>query len=170
MEEYLLTAAAAFVAGAVSALLIIPKALSDRETHASNRILEMRLQALQNIWDRLNDLIYVVSPSMGMGYEKWHTIHYEEARDIALAFKKEVERQQVILDKSVIDAFKRTYSVFSIYMAGAEVDDRHKKPQPYSWFLHERLNPCLDEVADSINNTTNVSTHKISLQLTDEAV
>jgi len=168
MEQYLLTAASAFVGGVISALLIIPKALADRETYSSNRILEVRLSALQGIWDRLNELIWVVSPSMGMGYKQWRAAHYDAARQAALDFKKEVERQQIVLDKSVVDSFKRVYSAFDIFMTGSEVDERHHKPQPYSWFLRERLNPRLDDVAVAINNTMNVSTHQIALQFTSE--
>ena len=169
MEQYLLVAASAFIGGVASALLIIPKALADRETHSSNRILEVRLGALQGIWDHLNELIWLVSPSMGMGYEKWHAGHYDAAKQAALDFKKEVERQQIVLDKSVVDAFKQIYSAFDLFMTGSEVDERHGRPQPYSWFLRERLNPRLDTAAKAINKTMSVSTHQIALRFSDKA-
>ncbi|MEM1115845.1 MAG: hypothetical protein AAF845_06485 [Bacteroidota bacterium] len=169
MEQYLLTAAAAFVGGAVSALLILPKALADRETHASNRILETRLLALQSIWDQLNEVIWLVSPSMSMGHERWHSEYFDRAHEAALAFKKEAERQQIVLDRSVVRAFVKVYSGFDIYMRGLEVDDRHSQPRSYAWFLKERLNPSLAKVAEAVNETMSVSTHQIALQFTDEA-
>lgn len=168
MEQYLIVAASAFIGGVASALLIIPKALADRETHSSNRILEVRLNALQGIWDCLNELTWLVSPSLGMGYEKWHEAHYDAARQASLDFKKEVERQQIVLDKSVVDAFKKIYSAFDLFMTGSERDERHNKPQPYGWFLRERLNPRLDTAAEAINETMNVSTHQIALQFSDK--
>ena len=169
MEQYLLTAAAAFVGGAVSALLIIPKALADRSTHSSNRLLEIRLQALQDIWGHLNNLIWLVSPSLSMGYVKWHEEYSDRASQAALDFKKEVERHQIVLDKSVVDAFRQVYSAFGIFMGGLEIDERHGRPRTYTWFLNERLNPCLSDLADAVNETMNVSTHEISLRLTEKA-
>ena len=162
--EFLLTAAAACAGGAITALLIFPKALADRETHASNRVLEMRLQALRDVWYLLNDVIWLVSPSMSVGYEAWAEAHQDEAADANLKFKKEVERQQVILDKKVVDGFRGVFSCLDLFIHGEERDSENRF-RSYNWFLNERLNPSLTTVGQAINSTMNVSTHQLELRV-----
>lgn len=137
--------------------------LSDRDTHASNSVLEIRLNALQSIWEKYAAALWVLGLRTN---ENWGC--YEEAEALQNDFRREVERNQIVLDHSVVSGLRRVDSDLLLFRDGDWHTERGQ-PIGFAQFRREHLDPHLDELASAINRTMDVSTHKINLRFREEA-
>lgn len=162
--SFLHEAALVLLGAAVSLISQWEKALLSRDTHASNRLFELRVEALAAIWKKYVDLFYEVVPAMSLGHDRWKEQHHDEADELRMAFRKEIERRQVYLDKEVVEHFRKLDFQLGTYMAGDMTDD-HDCPISFVEFKNDHLDPCLSELSSVINDSMNQSTHEISLEL-----
>ncbi len=162
MEEIIGSAALVLLGAVISIVSQWVKNLSDRDTHSSNRIFEVRLDALNVIWEKFSVALFEFSPSMGLGFANWKDSYFEKADKLRREFRSEVEKRQIVLDKTVIQGFKQIDSDLSIFASG-ELHDQHGKPIGYAEFYRTKLQPHLQELALSINKTMDISTHTIDL-------
>ena len=137
--------------------------LSDRDTHASNRVLEIRLNALQSIWEKYAAALWVLGSRTNEGWE-----HYDEAKALQDEFRREVERNQIVLDHSVVAGLRRIDSDLLLFRDG-DWHTEQGRPIGFARFRREHLDPHLDELAAAINRTMDVSTHKINLRFKEAA-
>jgi hypothetical protein len=150
--------------GAVGYLGRWVQGLVDRDTHASNRIFEMRMSALTSIWDKYIEALSVLSRHNALGHDDWQKEHLEEACRHLSALKKEIERHQVVLDRKVVDRFVDV-CVSMVMFSDGDFQRDDGRPVSYIGFLNKTLQPKLDDLAKAINETIDVSTHAIDARL-----
>ena len=93
----------------------------------------------------------------------WADEHYENTDHLRLEFRKELERNQVLLDTEVVESMRKLDSVTSKFMD--EVRSNPTNAPNLSDFKQNQLNPLLDEISDVVNESLGKTTQSISLRL-----
>jgi hypothetical protein len=162
--SFLDEAALILLGAAISLVSQWVKTFLSRDTHASNRVFELRLEAVAAIWNRYIDLFYEVVKAMSLGHDRWKKKHYDEAEELRMAFRKEIERRQVYLDKEVVEHFRKLDLELGTYMAGDKTDD-HDRSISFVSFKNDHLDPRISDLSSAINDSMDKSTHELSLEL-----
>lgn len=123
----------------------------------SNKIFELKLDALNNIWIKFNELTDAIL-SKGV----------EEAEKIISDFRKEVNRGRILLDYHIIDDFLNISEASSVYI------NRKEEDKPGKWRLpvwKKEIERILKNLTEKINKSLFKNKCKIKLDFpksTDE--
>jgi len=139
------------------------KGLVNRRTHSSNKIFERRLASISNIWTKYNELIWLIGPSIQLGYEDWKDQYFKQAQEARREFKKEVESQQIVLDQDIVEGFVSLGTEAMMFMHGNHQDTNDNPIGYHEWYTRH-LNPRLEQLSDTINRSIQKRTHTISLE------
>mgnify|MGYP006443653687 CR=1 FL=1 len=162
--SFLVHSALILLGAAISLVSLWVKNLLSRDTHASNRIFELRLEAIAEIWAKYIKLYYEVAPVEQLGHGSWKEQHYEKAEELRLVFRKEIENRQVYIDKEVANHFRKMDLELQAYMDGFKTD-KNDRPISFIKFKEGYLKPRLSELSSAVNVSMDRSTHEISLEL-----
>lgn len=143
------------------------KAMLDRRTRTSNRIFELRLEAIDKLWGKYNRLVWVLGKSTQLGYNEWRDNHYEEAERAREEFRMEVERQQIILDKEIVEEFVKIGGEAMKFVHGNYKNENDDPISYFKWY-NEKLSPKLNELSSLINESLQKRTHTVSLEFRGE--
>jgi hypothetical protein len=143
------------------------KALLDRRTEASNRIFEMRLETVDRLWRKYNSLIWIIGKSGSIGYEEWRENYFNEAEEIRKEFRMEVERQQIILGKDIVDKFL-DIGMEAMRFSHGFYENEHGNPITYNQWYNEKLSSKLSDLSSVVNRSLQSRTHTIELKFRGE--
>ena len=127
-----------------------------RETNISNLIFKQRIDALNEIWLKFNDVRLIYVQRMVNGHENWIRSHKEKAITALNEYKDSVERNQVVLDTRIIDSFKK----IDMFLF-EELARNDRLMSDYD----KELKQLLSETSEQINELMTNSTQKINLDL-----
>lgn len=100
------------VGGGLTALGTLLGSWIKRRDVISNRLFESRLEAVDQLWAKLTVLKRMFGAKIGLGQTRWLAERGEEAEAKLEEFRTALDNSQVILDASVVEAFKAIESYF----------------------------------------------------------
>ena len=165
----LFTSAALLILGSLITLgTQVALKLFDRDTHASNKVLELRLEALQLVQSKLADALRVFGPAAGMGWERWQEEYGEEAQRAQGEFRLALEQSKMLLDAQITRGFRQLDTDLLLYRDGDLLDDDNRQ-LGYARFLREHYRPHELELETAVNRRLDSTTHRVELVAAQEA-
>ena len=155
MKELLLLA----VGSGLTLLGTLVQAAIQRRTSSSNRLFELRLEALTGVWAELISVRDIFAAKIPLGHTKWAAERGAEAKAALNRFRCEVDRSQVVLDGGVTLVLRRidTY----LYQRLCEDD---QKPSDYA----REFGALVKKLEAVVNDSMRRSTHRVSLSFHNE--
>ena len=135
-------------------------ALFSRKTYSSNKIFEQRLELIQHIWSKFNNLKFEVANNYTLIFNNQDN-HYESYKSkletLLNNFRNEIDNAQIILDKNIIDGFRKLDEVYFLYK---ECEESNKLND-----FNTKIYQILKYIEKEINENINKRTQKITLKL-----
>ncbi len=144
------------IAGAGLTLIgAIVKTWLDRRTHSSTRIFELRIEALNRIWQAFNEMKGLYAFRIEVGFPQWQNVYAQPASDALTRFRRAIDNAQVVLPAKVIDILRKMDVAYFIYHS----DEVARGSQ-----FQGQVKRLLDELATAVNETMSKQTHEINLR------
>jgi hypothetical protein len=90
------------------------KAWFDRRTCASNHLFELRIEALNGVWQAFNEMKDVFARRISMGFSKWKSDCGQDAEEALRRFRRAVDCEQVVLPIEIIDVLREIDDFYSL--------------------------------------------------------
>jgi hypothetical protein len=123
MKELLLLA----VGAGLTLFGALAQAAINRRTSSSNRLLELRVEALSTIWIELVATRDIFGDKIALGHPRWLKERSKDAASALNRLRCQVDRSQVILDASVTGALREIDSYLFLFLREDE-----QKPSVYA--------------------------------------
>lgn len=140
----------------------------ERDTHASNRVLEMRLEAMQSIWlhfIRVRRRI-AISEHYLLGRGSYDKVVYDSLTVVLGEFRQEVDLNQFLFDPSVTSALYGMEQRLDLFIKGGYIDgDVKGAPVTYLHFAERHLAPAVERLEQAWNDTFSRTTQKLQVRL-----
>ena len=144
------------VAGSLLTLVgAIVKTWLDRRTHSSNRIFELRVEALNRVWQAFNEMKGLFATPVEIGFDPRSQENVQRAGEALTTFRRSIDNAQVVLPAEVIDVLRRMDELYFLYLR-----DDQQRPSNFQ----RELKRLLDELTTAANKTFGKQTHLIKLQ------
>ena len=144
------------VAGSLLTLVgAIVKTWLDRRTHSSNRIFELRVEALNRVWQAFNEMKGLFAIRIEIGFGRWSQDYAQKAAEALATFRRSIDNAQVVLPAEVIDVLRRMDELYYLYLG-----DDQQRPSNFN----RELKRLLGELTTAANNTLAKQTHLVKLQ------
>lgn len=128
----------------------------DRRTYCSTRIFELRIEALNQIWQAFNEMKGLYASRIQVGFPQWIQEYQEQAGDALSHFRRSIDNAQVVLPPNVIDVLRKMDEYF--YLCLTDEDIRGGEYQG-------NLMRLLDQLTTEVNESMSKRTQKFVLRL-----
>jgi len=134
----------------------IVKSWLDRRTHSSTRVFEMRVDALNRIWQAFNEMKGLYASRVERGLAEWESEVSHDARRALTHFRRSIDNAQVVLPAEVIDVLRRIDEVYFLYDGNPDAIGIQ--------FLRD-VRVLLQELTTVVNAAMSQPTHQLDLRL-----
>jgi hypothetical protein len=153
-EKFLISIISGLVGAIVTLLAVFLTALLGRYTFVSNRVFDLRVEALNNILRAFNEMKGYFAFRQQLGFPKWHMEYREKAIVAIHEFRRAIDNSQIVLPASVFESFREIDSAYYLFL-----DDEKQ-----NWSeLAQKVNLICQRMIPAINRTLRCRTHKVSL-------
>jgi len=135
---------------------VLLKSYLDRKLFLSNKIFELRLDILNNVWLKFVEVKKVVTNS-----------EVDKSRIILEDFRKEADKARFVLDYQVIDNFFDLYDIYSnrVDLIEERVDNNKKSKDDKISIFENKVKEILNNLTEKINKSLYRNKYKIKLGL-----
>lgn len=154
------------IAGSLLTIVgVIVKTWLDRRTYSSNRLFELRIEALNRVWQAFNEMKGLFASRIEIGVSRWSTeymdkeieeqTYKEKAGEALTNFRRSIDNEQVVLPSEVIDILRQMDVEYFLYLD----DDEAKGGQ-----FQSKIKRLLKDLTAAVNKTMAKQTHQIKLR------
>lgn len=144
------------IAGAGLTLIgAIVKTRLDRRTHFSTRIFELRIEALNQVWQAFNEMKGLYASRFEVGFPRWKDEYRQQAGEALPRFRRAIDNTQVILPAAVIEILRKIDLEYHRYHRSEDIDV----------MFHGKVENLLQQLTTVVNETMSKQTHEINLRL-----
>jgi hypothetical protein len=160
MVEKLLILIVGTLLGCVATVVgTVIKTWLDRRTYTSNHLFELRIEALNRVWQVFNEMKDAFGkPRDRQNLEQWKTEHGEQAKKALERFRSVVDSSQIVLDREVIDVLRRIDSAYFLYL-----NEESDRLTPFGQWT-ESVKQKLQELTETTNQMMSQQRHSIALE------
>lgn len=165
MDPFLTIAASAFIGAATALVTGAVRSRLARETHASNKVFELRLEAISRVWMSLVLQVRLLFDITGLDTTSQSELIdlTMKARNASLEAERALMESQVLLDASVVASAQAVHLSLS-HVTMKSIDSLAQgQPVPYiDKFGREVFVPRVEALTRAVNKTLAASTHRIA--------
>lgn len=127
-----------------------------RRTYTSNRLYELRIEALNGIWKAFNEMKGSFAFRIQLEDSEWRSQYASEAEERLTAFRRTIDNSQVVLPIDVINILRLIDEAYYL-----DYNNTDHKPSEFQKILKS----LLTDLSKAANYTVNQPTHTFSLEL-----
>ena len=151
------------IAGAGLTLIgAIVKTRLDRRTHFSTRIFELRIEALNQVWQAFNEMKGLYASRFEVGFPRWKDEYRQQAGEALTRFRRAIDNTQVILPAAVIEILRKIDLEYHRYHRSEDINHRC---EDIDVMFHGKVENLLQQLTTVVNETMSKQTHEINLRL-----